>query len=667
MWTSISAIENAGGKHGDAGCLRRWWFAKCLKLPQPKTKATAFGDVFHAVQARYLSADDRGLVNGKPVDLYPADWMSQEEKFGPNKGKIYTISNEEASLIQILTAEAISKGVLIRSPGRRIEQQLGEYMYTDKETKEKQYGRILLTEGRVHKTKVVLKGFIDYEDDNRIEDHKTAKDTKYALSKAKLHKSIQMMTYAYDKYERGHEGTLWLAHNNFIKDFDRPQVIKREIEVTKEEVYQFYLDVTLPLVKNMFKIYLYYTQDKMNLWRDVSPPNNPNQECNYYYGRPCPYINICSGNCSIETYLAGYGQRINKIEGQYKQERLDKKMGNKLIESIKAEQEKLTGSRNATTITGAVPQQQPELTSVHQTSTTPPATEAPKGGIAGIVARFKKPEVQQPQQETAPAPVQQPQQVAPAPVPTQPAQVTQAVQPTEEKQVAPWYVEVNGQPCPACSENEVPGYNSSTPPQPCRICNVRAKQQGIPTSSDYDVSVEDGKLVFTLKQGKNTEVVINNPATPTNQVTLAQPAETKIQSETVQEQKIVTPQETTILNKAQQQKINIGLDISKSPEATGFTLLIGCSVVKGAMENVVLADDLLKAALDYVAEVAGQETSTIDHFQLMAALDAYIPEFIPNLQGVTVVSFAATKGSALARLLDGLRPYASQIITAMTV
>lgn len=669
LWTSISAIENAGGKFGEGGCFRRWWLDKCMKLPTPKKKATIFGDVHHAVGARFFLADDRGLVDGKPVNLYPEGWMSHAEKFGTNKNQIFTVSDAEASLIQILVDKAITEGIWVREPGRRVEQPVGDYMYKDKTTGEKQYGRVLCTEGNVKKVKAILKGFIDLETPTRIEDHKTAKDTKYCLSKKDLHKSIQMMTYALDKYERGHKGNLWLAHNNFIKDFDRPQVIKREIEVTEAEVYQFYNDITLPLVKKMFQLYLYYTKDKINMWRDVPPPNNPNQECNYYYGKPCPFITICSGNCSIETYLAGYGQRINIEEQEEKSIERKTKMG--LLDKIKAQNATLTAGGvaantsaqpNAQTTTAQETNTQATLQELPQQNAAAPATTgtvAPVTGLSAIMQKYNKPNVQ----AQAPAPVVTP----PAPVET-PAPVTPVQQPApaQKKQRAPWYSEVNGVPCVACGQNEVLGFNSKG--EPCRVCNVVAQREGRPTSASYNTDVVDGRIVITLKTVQ-TDLTVNKAPAQTAQpvqqsVTLAKPAEAKVQSETVQENKQPTFPAFNIPQQEAEELKN-----GKFPEVGGFALLIGCMQIKGDSQFVVQADDILKASLDYLSSVAGKDASTIDHFQLMAALDAYIPNIVENLKKESwiVVSFAPTKGSALARLIDGLRPYAAQVIAPIGI
>jgi hypothetical protein len=678
QWTSISAIENAGGKFGEGGCFRRWWLDKCIKLPQPKKRATVFGDVHHAVLARFYTANDRGLdvIDNRPVNLYPNGWMTMKEKFGANKNKEYTIEPTEAALIQILVEAAIMQGVIVREPGRVIERPLGD------DLGEQGWGRILCREGRA---KAVLKGFIDLETPKRIEDHKTAKSTDYILSNAKLRQSIQMMTYALDKYERGHKDNLFLAHNNFIKDFDRPQVIKREIEVTEAEVYQFYSDVTLPIVKKMFQIYMKYPKEKVNSWRDVPPPNNPSKECNYYYGKPCPYILICTGSCSVSTYLLGYGEKIDGIEPESSNsnsnnsQKGSKKM-NSLLERIKAQQADMRVTGTAPVVTSPV--------QVVPVSPAPVTTSAVGGNLANIMARFKSPGQAAESAITPPVVALPPVIVTPPQVITVPPntvvvqeQPAPADTPRTEKQVAPWYVLYQGQPCPACKDNNVPGYNSKMS-APCQVCDARAKNLGIPTSSDYDVDVVDGKLVFTLKAGKGV----------TPPLTVAKSAGTKVQVEQpkpIEQPKPLTqgilhhidagiePAVLGLVNQTpvskediQKKEQQFKSEHLKMPEAGHFTLLLGCMYFKGDAvppETIVSADDILKASLDYIAEVAGKPVAEVEHFQLMAALDAYIPQIAEKLDGFTVMSFAPTKGSALARLIDGLRPYATSIIVPIGI
>jgi len=634
MWTSISAIEDAGGKYGDAGCIRRWWFNKCMKMPKPKKKATIFGDVLHAVNARYLIADDRGLINGKPVILYPEGWMSAKEKFGTDD-TVYTITPAEAALIQTLVDTAISEGILIREPGRRVECELGENLIRD--FGQDIFGRYIYIDEQKN-LKVLLKGFIDLETPKKVEDHKSAKklEEPYCVPLKKLKKTLQLMMYSLDKYERGHKGNLWIVHNNFIKDFDKPQVVRREDEVTEEEVYTFYQDVILPIVKRMVKIYTEYSPDKINRWADISGPFNTEKECNRYYGKPCPYLNICAGVCTVKAYLDSYKEVRNIVETETNYGKVGNSMSS-LIDKIKQANGALKAAPTTTPATPPV------------TNTTLAIAPAPiaTGGLAGILSKMKPASlpVEPPPAAVVTPPAEIAPVVAPAPV-TPPAEAEATV-----KQRAPWYMTDGDKPCQACGTNEIQGFNTAG--NACRVCDARAKLAGKPTSSDYKIDVlPDGMLQFTLLVGTSA------PET----VTIAKPVETKTQ--VAPPAPVSAPTPVTIPAPA---PAVIEGPFSAGQQQSGFTLLIGCTIVKNDGLKVLQADDILQAALEFVASVAQKPLESIEHFALLEALDAYIPQIVPQLAGQTVFSFVPGKSTALARLLDGLRPYASKIIVPMAV
>lgn len=663
MWTSISAIEDAGGKFGDAGCMRRWWFKKIMKMPVPKKPATIFGDILHATVARYLLADDRGLdVEGKIVNIYPEGWMSTKEKYGDDQ-TIYTISDTEAALIKVWIDAAISQGVLIRYPGREIEKPVGDFMYKDSGG-QKQFGRVLLVEGNIKKTRVVLKGSIDLETPRKIEDHKTVKDTSYALSINKLRKNIQMMTYALDKYERGHDGTLWIAHNNYVKDYDRPQVIQREVEVTVEEVYGFYNDVTLPIVKKMFDIYLRYDKSKIEKWRDVSPAVI-SRECNFHYGKPCLFINICSGRCSIDVYLAKYDKSLSDyIETNNKQEKEATKMPG-LLDRIKEQNATLTQTVATTLAQNATPAVTPTVAptvipTTVPTTAAPSTTPAASGGALEAImnqinqqkAAASKPEVTEPVSTIVP-----PASItSPAPAPTAGPAVMPPftiTTPAPDKQKAPWYID-----CLACKGNDILGYNSKG--NPCVVCLAKAKHAGLQGPEAYDITSGvdasgKGILIFTPKAGQ-----------PATEAKVANPSEVKMTSTAVAPPTVIEDDflPTSYPEKAvEEAKAFVGT-LKATP--SGFDLLIGCVYISQSnTEKIILGDILLKEVMEVIETQANQKAATIEHFALMAAIDAYIPAVVEMIQGTKVVAFTPGKGTALARLIDGLRPHASNIICPM--
>ena len=674
FWTSISAITDAAGKDGRGGCIRRFAFNKIFKLPTPRRKATIFGDIHHAVIARYLLANDRGLdVHGQPVNLYPDGWMSATEKFGADK-TVYSITDGEAALIQQFLNISITDGILIREPGRLVELPID---------------RVLFEESRI---KAVCKGSIDLDTPTRIEDHKTVSDMKYALSLAKLREDIQMMTYAWDKYERGHQTDLWLAQNIFLKDLSAPKVTKREILVSRPEVYQFFQDVTLPIIKRMFQIYRNYRREDVIKWRELSPANDT-KECNFHYGKQCSYVTICTGSCSVATYLEKFGSSMKDyVETDIKEQKGSPKIMSSLMDKIKEQQAKQAANITATVAAAApvaAPIANPAPAAVAPVA--PPTATAPVA-VSPLLAMLQKNQAAM-GQTAMPAVVQSPVQAPVAATPA-PAQVTPtvAIAPpaasVPAKPQAPWYMEHLGIPCNACKDNEVLGFNSKG--GPCQICDARAKAAGKPTSDCYSVTVDGSQIVYTLK------AVVQTPAAPaaapvTVQPT-AQPATSKVQTEMVpmQAPAEVAPvaafepfgknpmaapvQAPVAAPKAPAQPVASPSDpwidpmLANQAARKSFTLLLGCAMIeKSPNGHVVHGDQLLQETMQVIAQVAGKDGASIEHFALMGAIDAYAPAIAETLAGKVVVCFTPGKGSALARLIDGIRPYASTVIVPMAL
>ncbi len=621
MWTSVSAITDADD------CLRRWWFHKRCKLPQDQRQATIFGDVHHAVCARFLEADDRGIdkKTGKPVELYPEGWRVMTNRFDKS-GTLYKVSDSEAALIKVLIQKAITDGVLVREPGRTVE---------------REFETVIFTMGYA---KVILKGFIDLDTQRGIEDHKTAKNKKYLLSKAKLKKSIQMMGYGYERYLQGHKGNIWICHNGYVKDFDSPLVRKTDVEVTQIEVMEFFNDKILPIIKLMFKYYTEYPPARLDKWRNVPPANNANQSCNHHYGAACPYVMICGGLVTIDDYLRKYGMSVTDITGTIVHNEKGSQM-NSLMNKIKTEQ-----AAQAAAI-GAVPEVaspavEAAATEVEDQSTTPPAV----GGLTAMLAKVQAGAKSLFNTGTAESTAVV--DTIPSPVDT-------------DKQAAPWYTFQEGESgCPACKDNDVLGFNSKT--EPCMICVSRARADGKPCPAQYDVDVlQNGKLQFTLTNTKETTTVqvAKEPETNTTiQPIVEKPAATiAAEREVAKAEKLAAVQAVNALKAAKSQDTELAV-VELLPE--GFNMLIGCSYAKtypGDIE-VMYIDILLDVMLQEISETAGKAWSVIDHFALMQAVDAYIPSLMPHIKGQTVISTVPSKGSAHARLVDGLRLHARSVI-----
>jgi hypothetical protein len=636
IWTSISAFENAFGNDGTTGgCVRRWWFDKVVKLSKPTYAATRFGDVFHAVLARFYMADDRGLdATGKPVNLYPDGWKSIKSRFQKDDDVVLAeeqISDLDEALIRVLVDKAITEGVLVRIPGRLVEREITRPLYKDPLTGQK----------------IVLKGFIDLETCRSVEDHKTAKDTKWLVTVNKLRNNVQMIVYAWDKYERGYEGLLWLTHNNFIKDYNDPQVIQRTVQVDKEYVYNYFNTVILPKFRMMLGIYQKYPASAVEKWRDLCPPNNPERECNHYYGHSCPYISICTGQCSVALYRAKY-------EDLQEQQTLNSErvanMG--LVEEIKR--------RNA--LVNPAPVASPQASATPTPANTGPVAGTPVNPL-DVLAKVRA--MQAAQQQPVAAPVAPPvAQAAPG--------ATVAATPVDNRPKAPWHYEG----CVACRDNPYGGFNSQG--SPCNICDAQNEQAGRLKSTDYSwVYDAQNNLVFTQNPGATPtfpERAVEVPtATPTAPPAAIPPAPVE---KVVKTRKPRTPKVQTAapvatpptLTPAPPQADAVPVTDSPCAEGNGtsggITLLIGCTFFKDGGAAILTADDVLVEVIRTIETAFGKKRTEIEHFALMSAIDVAIPEIAAELSeaGVWVTTFSPTKGTALARLVDGLRPFANKVI-----
>lgn len=654
-WTSISAFTEAKGRDGHTGCLRRWAFKRFFKLPTAPKKATAFGDVFHAVLQRFYSADDRGLgPDGRPVNLYPDGWKVVPDRFGRKDDVIIEkpeITLLEEMCIKNLVDKAINDGVLVRTPGRLVEQAFPDTtILTDLRTGMKQ----------------VLKGFIDLETPTSVEDHKTVKSLKWAVSLKKLETDAQMLTYAKIKYLKGHVGSIWLIHNNFIKDPAAPDVIRREIIVEQGYVEDYYQRVLLPGFREMFDVYLKYQKTDIAKWREIAGPVDTQQECNHYYGGKCPFSCLCSGSCDIPTYLDIFNELNEQLAAEKSSNILPKEIptnnpqtkGNlmDLINRIKASNAAALATAQAT------PPVIPATPAVIPQTVQTPTTAA---GLASVLAAVKAKTQVAPQ--TPPTPAPEPAPVVPTPTPA----------PVPNQQAAPWHQAG----CLACSTNVYQGFDTAG--NPCKICDNVASLSGKTTSDMYIFSCDtEGKLTCRPKPGT---IAATAPMTPPTVVTPTIPtASTQVSSVAPvipATPPTPAPEKRTRRTKAEIDAEKAAKEQVPTPEAapapdaavssptvkTGFSLLIGVTYAKGHPEQFVSADDLVKAALDHLTSVGGTDVTSLDHFAVMQGLDIYVPTLAQALTeaGAVVVSFVPTKGTALQRVLDGLRPYAKEVLVGM--
>ena len=684
MGTSVSQMKTADV------CLRMWWFQKRCKLPQDQTTATIFGDVGHAVCERFGLADDRGLLNGLPVNIYPDGWMTMCNKYDKTK-TLYTVTPTEAVLIINLINEAILQGMLIRLPGREIEKEI----------------RCEILNVGHHKA--ILRGFIDVNTPRGLHDYKFLKDKKWALSAAKLRKDIQMMGYAKWRYMTGHTGSIWLNHKNFIKDFDNPAVIDREVEVTEFEVQEFFNETILPLTKIMLDLFVRYPITKIHLWREVPGAENPRKTCNFHYGKPCPYQLICTDLYTIDQYLIKYRTTVNELIEKYSKGKVMSNPNptpqtNSLVTKIATEQAKLaaepavpaaipaaatavaqTGADIVAMVTGnnvcPTASQATEALNAANVPVLPAAVPMPmaSGGVVDSSKAIQKaPAI--PAAISPPPPIMTPVAAipavpaVPAAIPAVPATVTIGVDLARPggdisvtaagQQVVPWYQEFEpGKPCPGCKDSKTLGWNHGIG-RGCQVCDIMAKKRGFPGVDDYIVTANaDGSMSFMLKG--STEVTTIAPVPPVAATTEIAPAVVPAVPvvPVVPVAPVVVPVVIPEGSAGAEVAESIQAHARDYPEDKGFTMLIGCTFAKGDYANVIHADMMLKDMLNNIAtENRVANTAQMDHFTLMQQIDMHVPQIGAYLKDATIVSLMPAKGSAHERLIGGLRQYADTVI-----
>lgn len=278
---SPSAIETADD------CMRKWWNLKVNRLAEPAKDFTQLGDVFHEVCERWLEADDTGRNSeGKQVDVFPPGWADR-------------LSFGQEAVVRALFKAMVDEGILRRTPGRQIE---------------KSFQIEVIPEAS-------MMGFADVWTPQGIEDHKTTKNRRYLATREDLKQNIQMMSYAaawlVETAEKLGEvpNNIELRHNQGITDPEDLYVRPTAVQVTMNEVSDFWEQRIVPLVKQM----LHWKQSKLSpeSWEKVPGPSKKGI-CKKYGG--CPFQGICGRTESVDQYRARVRLHNQKFEATLAQE-----------------------------------------------------------------------------------------------------------------------------------------------------------------------------------------------------------------------------------------------------------------------------------------------------------------------------------------------------------
>lgn len=411
-------------------CRRQWFLTKILRLPVIQRDYLVFGTVLHSVCERYLRADDLGRDEaGNPVDLYPAGWETITDE-----NSSVTITPLEAAMIQKLITKAIEQGVLVRLPGRRIEQEFW----------------LPCIDG------VEITGVVDVLLHDEIQDHKSTKDMRWAKSPAALKKNLQMLLYAKLAIEwakaRGAPPPqeITLRHNVFCKTpmEDGDVIVQaRSTKVTLQEVEKHFVE--LQVLASEMKLLSEHPERE---WHEVRGPATT-ETCNAYGG--CAFREICGGRESVAQYVAR-------------------------VEALVADQQPSMVSSPDPVVSG-LKQQSPEIG---------------LGGYTGLKREGIQMDVLKRAQEKQKAraaangsPVPPAATSTPSLNPTPPASATVGVPATKEpKAGAPPWARVD---CASCT-----GTGFSSNGSACRICDTMNSKEGKITSNLYVIVPSDGQVIW---------------------------------------------------------------------------------------------------------------------------------------------------------------------------
>lgn len=273
-------------------CNRQWFFAKRMKLPQPSKGHFTFGTVLHAVIERYLLADELGrMPDGSALNLYPPGWEvthdSMRDEFGNWHRVPSSVSPAEQQLIKTLFNLAVEQGHIARWQGRQMELQFGAVWDGQPPV------HIVDWKGK----RVTLTGKIDLLMPGVIRDWKSAKDLRYAVSKAKMPKDIQLMQYAHVARE------LWLRQGadyqtvnigqlTFSKKPDKPKIKPVDVDVSADDIAEEWA-MTVARGCKMAE------QADARDYNTIPAVELGDRACGY-----CSFASICLGTATVQDYTA---------------------------------------------------------------------------------------------------------------------------------------------------------------------------------------------------------------------------------------------------------------------------------------------------------------------------------------------------------------------------
>jgi len=380
-------------------CPRKWWLRYIHKLVEPQKGAQQYGLVVHEVNERFMKASATGRgADGMPVDLFPPSWerAAKAEQ---------VILPAEAEQIRRLTEQAIAQGFLARPHGELGSDYCVEQPY----------------ERWIRSGEVLEVGVIDLLHAAGVDDYKTTRSRKWALTEEKLRRDAQMLSY----------GIVWgsavpgdadceISHIIYVKDDD--YVMRRSVSVSRGELAARALE-TEATVEQMLAL----RGIPEDAWESVPGPHPGSDACNAYGG--CPFKGVCSKGESPGEYRARMARAAAYRESQARS-----------MEVLQMAQQ---------------------------------AAGAPQGSGGGIMSFLSKASPAGAQPPRGPAPLPE-APINPGAAPAAPAARQEAAPPAPAENFLPppWAAAE----CRACSGGKFPGFSSSL--NPCKVCCVHSARRG---------------------------------------------------------------------------------------------------------------------------------------------------------------------------------------------
>ena len=591
-------------------CNRKWWLRFWRDVPTPHNPATHLGTVLHAVCERWLLAEPSEVV-----ECYPEGWDA-------------TLSPAEGALVKQLVTYAITEGILVRQPGRRVEMDFMRRL------------------GIIGGLTVFVRGTMDLVvEPDLIEDHKTCKRAKYIKSAKALGKSDQPLIYANEllaqlrESKKPQPARITIQNNYFNKETGK---VKKVVAVsridglpglTRQEIAEYWHDL------HGVAEQIAATAKTTHRWQDIPDPLKIADACNAFGG--CPYRPICGKRKSVEQFI----YHINKQNEEH--------MG---VLSKRIAQAGPQGIPPAgpVTINGSVPEApKPAAKPAPKSKIVEKAPvedtrewfiSLPDGTMPGL---FMVEQIQEMLNEHATdldlnlagTEDWKPASTFGFTIPAEPiTEEEETGDSADSRRKAPWYKEG----CTACSGNPTPGFASNG-----AVCRVCESLYGKAVSTIYKVWQNENATEPQDKAmwSELPKLEAKPAAKPVTKIIEAQPKEHALPD---------AP----------------GVDITKemgeheSMTVNGFTLCIGCSPTRLAGVRTIHIEDLLHAHGSGVAEAAGVTSYyRLNAFDRRDKLGEVAAEIAGDLKDTVLL--VGTRSPDVDALVVALKPFADSIFETL--